>query len=349
MVQIEAGKPFIFTAEVALKPEVTLGKYKGVEVDAADLEVTEEEIDADINRERENSARTIPVEDRPVKDGDMTVIDFEGFVDGEAFEGGKSTDYPLTIGSGAFIPGFEEALIGAEIGKETDVNVTFPEDYQAAELAGKAAVFKCTVKEIKEKELPELDDEFAAEVSEFETLAEYREDTKKKIAERKAEAAKNAKEEAVIDAIIEDAQMEIPDAMLETQQRQMVEDFAQRLQMQGLSMEQYMQFTGATPQMMLEQIRPQALKRIQSRLVLEAVAAAEKMEATEEEFEAEVTKMAEGYKMEADKVKEILGESGKKQVMEDICVNKAVEFVVENAKETEAKKSKETEEAGDAE
>lgn len=247
VVQIEAGKPFIFTAEVALKPEVTLGKYKGVEVDAADLEVTEEEIDADINRERENSARTIPVEDRPVKDGDMTVIDFEGFVDGEAFEGGKSTDYPLTIGSGAFIPGFEEALIGAEIGKETDVNVTFPEDYQAAELAGKAAVFKCTVKEIKEKELPELDDEFAAEVSEFETLAEYREDTKKKIAERKAEAAKNAKEEAVIDAIIEDAQMEIPDAMLETQQRQMVEDFAQRLQMQGLSMEQYMQFTGATP------------------------------------------------------------------------------------------------------
>lgn len=348
VVQIEAGKPFIFTAEVALKPEVTLGKYKGVEVDAADLEVTEEEIDADINRERENSARTIPVEDRPVKDGDMTVIDFEGFVDGEAFEGGKGTDYPLTIGSGAFIPGFEEALIGAEIGKETDVNVTFPEDYQADELAGKAAVFKCTVKEIKEKELPELDDEFAAEVSEFETLAEYREDTRKKIAERKTEAAKNAKEEAVINAVIEDAQMEIPDAMLETQQRQMVEDFAQRLQMQGLSMEQYMQYTGATPQMMLEQLRPQALKRIQSRLVLEAVAAAEKMEATEEEFEAEVAKMAEGYKMEADKVKEILGENGKKQVMEDICVNKAVEFVVENAIETEAKKSEETEEAGDA-
>ena len=350
VVQIEAGKPFIFTAEVALKPEVTLGKYKGVKVDAADLEVTEEEIDADINKERENSARTIPVEDRPVKDGDMTVIDFEGFVDGVAFEGGKGTDYPLTIGSGAFIPGFEEALIGAEIGKETDVNVTFPEDYQAEELAGKAAVFKCTVKEIKEKELPELDDEFAAEVSEFETLAEYREDTKKKIAERKAEAAKSAKEEAVIDAIIADAQMEIPDAMLETQQRQMVEDFAQRLQMQGLSMEQYMQFTGADPKMLLEQIKPQALKRIQSRLVLEAVAAAEKMEATEEEFEAEVAKMAEGYKMETDKVKEILGESGKKQVMEDICVNKAVEFVVENAKEAKpTKKSSKAKAAADAE
>ena len=350
VVQIEAGKPFIFTAEVALKPEVTLGKYKGVKVEAADLEVTEEEIDAEIGKERDNSARTVPVEGRPVQDGDMTVIDFEGFVDGAAFEGGKGTDYPLTIGSRAFIPGFEEALIGAEIGKETDVNVTFPEDYQAAELAGKAAVFKCTVKEIKEKELPALDDEFAAEVSEFDTLAEYREDTKKKIGERKAEAAKSAKEEAVIDAIIEDAQMEIPDAMLETQQRQMVEDFAQRLQMQGLSMEQYMQFTGATPQMMLEQIKPQALRRIQSRLVLEAVAAAEKMEATEEEFEAEVAKMAEGYKMEPDKVKELLGEGGKKQVMEDICVNKAVEFVVENAKEAKAsKKSAKAKEAGDAE
>ena len=350
VVQIEAGKPFIFTAEVALKPAVTLGKYKGVKVEAADLEVTEEEIDAEIGKERDNSARTVPVEGRPVQDGDMTVIDFEGFVDGAAFEGGKGTDYPLTIGSGAFIPGFEEALIGAEIGKETDVNVTFPEDYQAAELAGKAAVFKCTVKEIKEKELPALDDEFAAEVSEFDTLAEYREDTKKKIGERKAEAAKSAKEEAVIDAIIEDAQMEIPDAMLETQQRQMVEDFAQRLQMQGLSMEQYMQFTGATPQMMLEQIKPQALRRIQSRLVLEAVAAAEKMEATEEEFEAEVAKMAEGYKMEPDKVKELLGEGGKKQVMEDICVNKAVEFVVENAKEAKAsKKSAKAKEAGDAE
>ena len=350
VVQIEAGKPFIFTAEVALKPEVTLGKYKGVKVEAADLEVTEEEIDAEIGKERDNSARTVPVEGRPVQDGDMTVIDFEGFVDGAAFEGGKGTDYPLTIGSGAFIPGFEEALIGAEIGKETDVNVTFPEDYQAAELAGKAAVFKCTVKEIKEKELPALDDEFAAEVSEFDTLAEYREDTKKKIGERKAEAAKSAKEEAVIDAIIEDAQMEIPDAMLETQQRQMVEDFAQRLQMQGLSMEQYMQFTGATPQMMLEQIKPQALRRIQSRLVLEAVAAAEKMEATEEEFEAEVAKMAEGYKMEPDKVQELLGEGGKKQVMEDICVNKAVEFVVENAKEAKAsKKSAKAKEAGDAE
>lgn len=331
--QLEAGKPFIFTAEVALKPAVTLGEYKGIEVPKADLEVTEEEIEADINKERENSARTVTVEDRPVKNGDMTVIDFEGFVDGVAFEGGKGENYPLTIGSGAFIPGFEEALIGASIGVETDVNVTFPEDYQAKELAGKAAVFKCTVKEIKEKELPELDDEFASEVSDYDTLAEYRENVKQKIADRKAEEAKNAKEDAVIEKIIENARMDIPDAMLETQQRQMVEDFSQRIQAQGITMEQYMQYTGMTTDKFMEQVKPQALKRIQSRLVLEAVAAAEQITATEEDFDAEVVKMAENYKMEADKVKELLGENGKKQVMEDICVNKAVAFVVENAAE----------------
>lgn len=355
VVQLEAGKPFIFTAEVALKPSVTLGKYKGVKVDKIDVEVTDAEIEAEINTERENSARTIPVTDRAVKDGDMTVIDFEGFVDGVAFAGGKGEDYPLTIGSGAFIPGFEEALIGAEIGVETDVNVTFPEDYQAEELAGKAAVFKCTVKEIKEKELPELDDEFASEVSEYDTFEEYKASIVKRIADKKEADAKNAKEDAVIEAIISDATMEIPDAMLETQQRQMVEDFAQRIQSQGLSMEQYMQFTGVTPQILVEQVKPQAMKRIQSRLVLEAVVAAESIVASEEDFEAEVTKMAEAYKMENDKVKELLGENGKKQVMEDICISKAVEFVVANAKEAKpaAKKStkakKEAEEATDAE
>ena len=348
--QIEAGKPFIFTAEVALKPEVTLGKYKGVKVDKIDVDVTDEEVDAEVNKERESNARTITVEDRPVKDGDITVIDFEGFVDGVAFEGGKGENYPLTIGSGAFIPGFEEALIGAELGKETEVNVTFPEDYQASELAGKPAVFKCTVKEIKEKELPELDDEFASEVSEFDTLAEYKEDIKKKLADKKAADAKNAKEDAVVDAIIADAKMEIPDAMLETQQRQMVEDFAQRIQSQGISMEQYMQFTGMTATKLIEQMKPQALLRIQSRLVLEAVAAAENIQATEEDFEEEVKTMAEVYQMENDKVKELLGENGKKQVMEDICVKKAVEFVVENAKEAKptkarTKKTKEAEEA----
>ncbi len=334
--QIEAGKPFIFTAEVALKPEVTLGKYAGVKIDKVEVEVTEEEVNAQIEQERENSARTITIEDRPVKDGDITTLDFEGFVDGVAFDGGKGTDYPLTIGSGSFIPGFEEQLVGAEIGKEVEVKVTFPEEYHSADLAGKDAVFKCTIKSIKEKELPELDDEFASEVSTFDTLAEYKEDVKNTLMTKKQDAAKTAKEEAVIDAVIEDAKMDIPDAMVETEQRQMIDEFAQRLQMQGLSMEQYMQFTGATPQALLEQTKPQALKRIQSRLVLEAVAKAENLAANEEEYEDEIKNMAEKYQMEADKVKELLGEKGKKQVLADMAITKAVEFLVANAKEGKA-------------
>lgn len=332
--QLEAGKSFIFTAEVALKPEVTLGKYKGVKVDKIDIDVTEDEVNAEIDKEREKNSRTVDITDRAVKNGDIATIDFEGFVDGVAFEGGKGEDYPLTIGSGAFIPGFEEALIGAEVGKETDVNVTFPEDYQAAELAGKAAVFKCTVKKLQEKQLPDLDDDFVSEVSEeSDTVDEYKAEVKKKLSDKKAADAKSAKEDAVIDAIIEDAKMDIPDAMVDTQQRQMLQDYAQRLQSQGISMEQYMQFTGLTTQALLDQIKPQALKRIQSRLVLEAVVAAENMTATEEEFEEEAKTMGEVYQMEVDKVKELLGENGKKQVMQDICIKKAVEFVVENAKE----------------
>lgn len=333
VMQIEAGKPFVFTAEVALKPTVKLGKYKGVKVDKADVEVTEDEIEEALNKERENNARTISVEDRAVKDADMTVIDFEGFVDGVAFEGGKGENYPLTIGSGAFIPGFEEQLVGAQIGEQTEVKVTFPEDYQAAELAGKAAVFQCTVKEIKEKELPELDDEFAAEVSEFDTLAEYKADVKSKLAEKKAADAKNAKEDAVISAIVEDSDMEIPDAMIETQQRQMVDEFAQRIQMQGISLEQYFQFTGLSAEKLMEQVKPQAEKRIQSRLVLEAIVDAEKIEASEEEFEEEIKKMAEAYQMEVDKVKEVLGENETKQIKKDLAIQKAVAFVTENAKE----------------
>lgn len=345
--QIESGKPFIFTAEVALKPEVTLGKYKGIKVDKADLDVTEEEINAEIDRNRDTNSRTITVEDRAVKDGDMTVIDFEGFVDGTAFAGGKGSDYPLTIGSGAFIPGFEEQLIGAEIGKETEVNVTFPEDYQSDELAGKAAVFKCTVKEIKEKELPTLEE--TAEDLGFDSVDEYKEDVKCKITDRKTEAARNAKEETVVDAIIEDAKMDIPDAMLETQQRQMIDEFAQRIRSQGLTMEQYMQFTGLTQSALNDQVKPQALKRIQSRLVLEAVARAEGIEATGEDFEEEAKTMAEVYQLDVDKVKEMLGESGKKQVMEDICIKKALEFVVENAKETKPSKAKAKKEEAETE
>jgi trigger factor len=333
VVQLEAGKPFVFTAEVALKPEVTLGQYKGIEVEKADTTVTDEEIEAAINQERENNARTVTVEDRAVKDGDMTVLDFEGFVDGEAFEGGKGENYPLTIGSNTFIPGFEQQLIGAEINKEVEVNVTFPEDYQAENLAGKPAVFKCTIKEIKEKELPELDDEFASEVSEFDTLAEYREDVKKNLTEKKETEAKNEKEDKVVDAIIADAKMDIPDAMLTTQQRQMSDEFAQRIQMQGISLDQYFQFTGLTKEAFLEQLKPQALKRIQSRLVLEAVAKAENLEVSEEEYKEEIKKMAESYRMEEDKLTEMIGEFEAKSIKEDLCVRKAADFVVDNAVE----------------
>lgn len=332
--QIESGKPFIFTATVALKPEVKLGKYKGVKIDKIDTEVTDEEVDAEISRERENNARNITVEDRPVKDGDITTLDFEGFVDGVAFDGGKGENYPLTIGSGAFIPGFEEQLVGAEIGKEVEVKVTFPEDYQAENLKGKDAVFKCTIKEIKERELPELDDEFASEVSEFDTLAEYREDVKKNLTEKKEKDAKNLREEAAVKAAVEDSEMEIPDAMLETQQRQMVDEFAQRITMQGLSMEQYFQFTGTNYQQMVEQVKPQAEERIKSRLVLEAVAKAENLEASEEDYEKELETMAEVYQMDVAKVKELMGEREKKNIMQDLAVRKAAEFVAENAKES---------------
>ena len=332
VVQMEAGKPFIFTAEVALKPGVTLGKYKGVSVEKADLAVTDEEVDEEIKKDLDKNARTVDVTDRPVKDGDITTIDFEGFVDGVAFEGGKGTDYPLTIGSGAFIPGFEEALIGAEIGKETDVNVTFPEDYQAKELAGKPAVFKCTVKKISEKQLPAVEEN--AEDLGFDSVDDYRKDVKEKIELRKADAAKSAKEDAVISAIVEDAKMDIPDAMLETQQKQIIDEFAQRMRAQGLTMEQYMQYTGLDNEKMMDQVKPEAMNRIQTRLVLEAVAKAEKLEATEDDFNEEVKTMGAAYQLDEDKVKEMLGVNGKKQVLEDIRIKKALEFAVENAKET---------------
>ncbi len=331
--QIEAGKPFIFTAEVALKPEVKLGKYKGIKVDKVAVEVTEEEVNEAIETERKNSARTVSVDDRPVQDGDTTVIDFEGFVDGEAFEGGKGENYPLTIGSHSFIDNFEEQLIGKSINEEVEVNVTFPEDYHAENLKGKPALFKVTIKEIKENQLPDLDDEFAEEVSAYDTFAEYKESVKKNLEEKKEADAKNAKEEAVVEAIIADAEMDIPAAMIETQQRQMVDEFAQRLAMQGLSMEQYSQFTGMTAAAMMEQVKPQAEKRIQSRLVLEAIVAAEKIEVSDAESEEELAKMAEAYKMEVEQIKEIMDDERAAEMKKDMAIQKAVEFVVANAKE----------------
>ena len=331
VVQMKKGEPFIFTAEVALKPEVKLGQYKGVEVDKIDVTVSDEEVEAEIEKEREKNARTVEVTDRAVKDGDTVSLDFEGFVDGVAFEGGKGENYPLTIGSGAFIPGFEEQLVGTEIGADVEVNVTFPEDYQADNLAGKAAVFKCKVNEIKEKQLPEVDDEFASEVSAFDTLEAYKADLKQNLEDKKFKEAKSAKTDAVIDAIIASSEMDIPEAMIKTEQRQMLNDFAQRMQMQGLSMEQYFQFTGTTADMLMEQSKPQAEQRIKTSLVIDAIVAAENIEATEEEFAEEVKTMAEVYQMEEDKVVETLGEQGKASVMKDIKAKKAAEFVTENA------------------
>ena len=331
--QCRKGEPFIFTAEVALKPSVEIGKYKGVKIDKIDRTVSDEEVDKAIDRERESNARTISVEDRPVKDKDMTIIDFEGFVDGEAFEGGKGENYPLTIGSGSFIPGFEEQLIGAVIDEEVEVKVTFPEDYHAEELKGKDAVFKVTVHEIKEKELPELDDEFASEVSEFDTLAEYREDVKKKLTEKKEADARTKKEDAVIEAIVNDSKMDIPEPMIETQARQMAQNYANNLQQQGLTLEQYFQFTGMNMESFLEQMKPGAKKRIESRLVLEAVAKEEGFEVTDEDIDNEINRMAEQYGMDAEEFKPLVGEYEKEQIAEDLKIKKAVDYVVDNAKE----------------
>ena len=338
VIQAESGKPFIFTAIVALNPPVELGKYKGVEVSAPDLKVSDEDIDAELERVRERQARTVEVTDRAVKDKDQTVIDFEGFVDGVAFAGGKGTDYPLTIGSGQFIPGFEEALIGAKIGEEVDVNVSFPEDYHEESLKGKPALFKCTVKSIKEKVLPELDDEFASEVSEFENMKDYRESIRAEIETKKISDAKSDKQDEAMDKIIEDSKMEIPDAMLETEQQSMIRDFAQQIRMQGMDIDQYMKFTGMTNEKFMEQVKPQALKRIQSRLVLEAIAEKEGLTVTDEDFEKELETMSETYQIEKDKAREMLGESGRKQVEADLLIRKALDFVTDNAKEKKTKK-----------
>lgn len=333
VVQLEKGKPFIFTAEVAVKPEVTLGEYKGLSVDKVSNRVTAKEIDAKLEEEQKKNARTVVVEDRAVQDGDEVVLDFEGFVDGVAFEGGKGENYPLTIGSGSFIPGFEEQLIGAEAEKEVEVNVTFPEEYHSEDLAGKAAVFKCTVHEIKAKELPELDDEFAAEVSEFDTLDAYKADIKAKIKEQKIADGNRKKEDQAVEKAVANVTMEIPEAMIDTQVNQMAQDFAQRIQQQGLSMEQYFQFTGMTAESMMEELRPQAVKRIETRLVLEAIAKAENIEITDERIDEELAKMAEAYKMEVEKLKEFMGENEKEQMKMDLAVQDAVTFLVDNAVE----------------
>ena len=331
--QMEQGKPFIFTAAVALKPEVTLGEYKGLEVPAVDRTVTDEDVDKEIKREQEKNARTVTVEDRGAEKDDTVTIDFEGFVDGEAFEGGKGSDYPLVIGSNTFIPGFEEQLIGAKTGEHVEVNVTFPEDYQAENLAGKAAVFQCDIKKIETKEYPELDDEFAQDVSEKDTFEEYREEVRENLQKKKDEQARTELENAAVDKVIENAEMEIPDAMVDTQVEQMYEDFAGRLQAQGLSVDQYFTYTGMTAASFREDAKPQALKRIKTRLVLEKVVEAENIQPTDEEFAEELEKLAKTYNMEVDKVKELFGEKEIEQMKEDISVQKAVTLIADAVKE----------------
>lgn len=332
--QLEKGKEFIFTAEVAVKPEVKLGEYKGLKVDKVSTRVTQKEVDEEIDKERERNARTIDVTDRAVQDKDQITLDFEGFVDGVAFEGGKASDYPLTIGSGAFIPGFEDQLIGANIDEEKEINVTFPEEYQAKELAGKAAVFKCTVHSIKAKELPELDDEFVSDVSEkSETVDAYKAEVKAKIKERKENEGKQKREDQSVEQAVANAEMDIPEAMISFQSRQMVDDFARCIMQQGMTMEQYFQFTGLSEEKMMEEFKPEAEKRIRTRLTLEAIVAAENIEVSEERLDEELQKMADSYKMEVDKLKEYMGENEKKQMKEDIAIQEAVTLIANAAVE----------------
>ena len=330
--KIGKDEPFVYSALVAVKPEVTLGQYKGVEVEKADASVSAEDVEAELKKVQEQNARLLTVEDRGVEDGDQTVIDFEGFVDGKGFEGGKAEDYPLTIGSHSFIDTFEEQLIGKKIGEECEVNVTFPTEYHAADLAGKPATFKVTVKEIKVKELPELNDEFASEVSEFDTLDEYKKDVEKKLVEKKEIEANSKNEDAVVAKVVENATMEIPDKMIDAQAENMVQDMARRMQSQGLSLDMYLKYTGMTVEQMKEQARPDAEKRIRTRLVLEAVAKAENIQISDEKVDEEVAKMAEAYKMEVDKLKSYMSESDIKQMKEDLAVQQAVDLLVAEAK-----------------
>lgn len=338
--QIEKGKPFIFTAEVAKRPEVTLGKYNGVTVTKIDTSVSDEEVDAEIEQQRNANARTVTITDRAVAEGDTAVIDYEGFVDGVAFEGGKGENHPLEIGSHSFIDTFEDQLVGKNTGDEVEVNVTFPEQYHSADLAGKPATFKVKINEIRAKELPELNDEFVQDVSEFDTMAEYREYTKKKLQERKENAAKGTKEDEAIQKIIDKSKMEIPEAMIDMQAENMIEEFAQRIQAQGMSFDQYMQFSGVTIDKMKEQVRPEALQRIQSSLVLEQIAKEENIVVSDEEVDAEIEKMAAMYGMKADDFKKYVSDSDKDSMKRDIAVKKAVEFVMANVKERAKAKSK---------
>ncbi len=330
--KIAAGNPMEFEAIVTLKPEVKLGKYKGVKVEKVEAEVTDEDVEKRLEQDKEQNARLVAADDKEIEEGDQAIIDFEGFVDDKPFEGGKGEDYPLVIGSHSFIDTFEDQLVGKKVGDEVDVNVTFPEQYQAAELAGKPALFKVKIKEIKVKEYPEIDDEFAQEVSEFDTLDEYKEDIKKKLQEAKENEAKRETESRIIEAIIKDSEMDIPEKMIDTACDQMVEEFARNMQMQGIAFEQYLQMTGSTLEQMKEQVRPQAEARVQSSLVLEAIVEAENIEAKDADVDDEILKMSEQYGMEVEKINEMLRDEDRENIKKDICVKKAADLIMDEAK-----------------
>lgn len=347
VVQLEKGKTFIFTAEVAVKPPVTLGQYKGLEVPKSDLTVSEEEVEAELKKEQEKNGRMIDVDDRPAQKGDTVTLDYAGTVDGVAFDGGTATSYPLVLGSGSFIPGIEDQLEGVSIGEEKEVHVTFPEDYHAEDLKGKEAVFTCTIQKISRRELPELDDDFAMDVSDFDTLEEYKADLRQELEKKKEESAKRSKEDAAVQKAVENASMELPQAMISTQAEQQVENFARRIQMQGMKIEQYLQYTGQTLEDMRKQMEPQAIQQIQTRLVLEAIAKAEDIQISEEKLAEELEKMAKMYGMEADKLKEIMGDKEMDQLKEDLAVQEAVTFVADQAVEVEAAEEKAEEAAAE--
>lgn len=330
--QIEKGKAFIYEATVALKPEVTLGEYKGVEVKKAEAVVTDEDVENELTAARKKNGRLIDVEDGAIEDGDNTIIDFIGYIDDKTFDGGAGTDYPLVIGSHSFIEGFEDQLIGKKKGETCDVNVTFPAEYHADELAGKPAKFVVTIKEVKRNELPELNDEFASEVSDFDTLDEYKADIRKKLQEKKEQDAKVENENNVIEKVVENAQMELPQPMVDTQAREMVENYARRLQSQGLNINDYMKYTGMTPEKLMEQMRPEAEKRIKTRLVLEKVVEVENVEVSDEKLDEQINEIAASYKLEGAKLKEMMGEREKEQIREDLKVQAAIDLLVEQAK-----------------
>ena len=340
VVQVESGKPLIYTAMVALKPGVELGKYKGVKCGIAKTDVTDEEVEDELKRQQDINSRIVDA-DRPIQDKDIAVIDFEGFMDGEPFDGGKGENYQLTIGSHSFIDNFEEQLIGKSKDEEVEVNVTFPEDYQEKSLAGQPAMFKVTIKNVREKVVPELDDDFASDVSEYDTMDEYRNGVRENIKKQKEDEERARQEDEILESIIEDSNMDIPDAMIDTETDQLMDNYQRQLRMQGLNLESYLEYTGMDYEKFVDQMKEQAGKNIRARLVLEEIAKTENLDATDEEYKEELSKMSERYRLSPEKMEETLGDKEKENIRKEIAMKKAVDLIIDEKKEVEEKEDKE--------